>query len=226
MNGQELSIVHLVAQASFFVKAIMGILLLLSLVSWWQIFIKWLHLGETRKSVHAFETRFWGGADVNNLYRETASKGEAATGLEVLFTAGFSEFSKLRKQGIVGLPDMMASSRRAMVAASQRELDRLEDSLSFLGTVGSVSPYIGLLGTVWGIMSAFQGLAHAGQATLAQVAPGIAEALVATAIGLFAAIPAVMAYNRYTNQVDRLASRFDTFIDEFSNLLVRQGAAR
>ena len=225
MEGQEISILSLIGQASLFVKCIMFILALMSFISWWQIFAKWFSIGAVRRDNAQFETRFWGGGDVNAMYRDAAAKGEDAIGLEHLFVSGYAEFAKLRKQGVTDLKDMIASSRRAMLAASQRELDRLEGSLSFLGTVASVSPYIGLLGTVWGIMSSFQGLSHAGQATLAQVAPGIAEALVATAVGLFAAIPAVMAYNRYTHHIDRISGRFDSYIEEFSNLLQRSGGA-
>lgn len=223
MPSHELSILSLIAQASLFVKLIMITLVGMSLLSWVNIFSKSFSLGAVKRANTDFESRFWSGSDVSNLYREASAKGDQLQGLERVFSAGFGEFLKLRKQGGVELPDMIQSSRRAMMAASQRELDALEDSLSFLGTVGSVSPYIGLLGTVWGIMSAFQGLSVAGQATLAQVAPGIAEALVATAIGLFAAIPAVIAYNKYTHQIDRMANRLDAFIEEFSNLLQRHG---
>lgn len=223
MPTQDLSIITLITQASLFVKLIMLTLVGMSLLSWWQIFGKGFILSAVKKSNLDFENRFWSGSDVTLLFREASSKGDQLQGTERIFSAGYGEFLKLRKQGGVELPEMIQSSRRAMLAASQRELDELEDSLSFLGTVGSVSPYIGLLGTVWGIMSAFQGLSVAGQATLAQVAPGIAEALVATAMGLLAAIPAVIAYNKFTHQIDRLANRFDGFLEEFSNLLQRAG---
>lgn len=223
MPSQDLSIITLIAQAGLFVKLIMITLAGMSIISWWGIFGKGFSLGSVKRANLDFESRFWSGADIGQLLREAASKGEQLQGVERIFNAGYGEFLKLRKQGGVELPEMIQSSRRAMLAASQRELDELEDSLSFLGTVGSVSPYIGLLGTVWGIMSAFQGLSVAGQATLSQVAPGIAEALVATAMGLLAAIPAVIAYNKYTHQIDRLANRFDGFIEEFSNLLQRHG---
>lgn len=222
----DLSIVTLVLQASPVVQAIMGMLLLTSLCSWWIIFNKMLVIRHALKETLEFERVFWGGSDLNALYRQCTARAGGTVGLERLFEAGFSEFLKLKRQGNIELSDAMASTRRAMNAASQREIDRLESHVPFLGTVGSVSPYVGLLGTVWGIMNAFQGLASVGQATLSQVAPGIAEALVATAMGLFAAIPAVVAYNRYVQHVDRVAVRFDSFMEEFSNILQRQGAQR
>ena len=167
------------------------------------------------------KTHFWKGGDLAELYQRTA-QSRTGSGMEHIFTAGFREFAKHRKQGSASAVTL-DSARRAMRAAYQREIDALEAGLSGLATVGSVSPYIGLFGTVWGIMNAFRGLANVSQATLAQVAPGIAEALIATAIGLFAAIPAVVGYNRYTHDVDRLATRYETFIEEFSNILQRQG---
>ena len=217
----DLSFVSLVLQASVVVQAVMVLLAFLSLWSWWQIFLKMFQI---RRAVHettAFEDEFWKGGDLAELYQRV-SQARTGAGLEHIFTAGFREFAKHRKQGSASVVTL-DSARRAMRAAYQREIDALEAKLSGLATIGSVSPYIGLFGTVWGIMNSFRGLASVGQATLAQVAPGIAEALIATAIGLFAAIPAVVAYNRYTHDVDRLATRYETFIEEFSNILQRQG---
>ncbi len=216
----DLSFLTLITQASIVVQAVMLLLVGLSLWSWWQIFLKRFQLVRAERDTAAFEDRFWKGGDLGELY-QGASQSRASGGLERIFTAGFREYSKHRKQGSAAAV-AMDSARRAMRAAYQREIDALEAHLSGLATVGSVSPYIGLFGTVWGIMNAFRGLANVSQATLASVAPGIAEALVATAIGLFAAIPAVVAYNRYTHDVDRLAVRYETFIEEFSNILQRQ----
>ena len=218
----DLSFATLVAQASFVVQGILLLLVTLSLWSWWQIFLKLFQLKRTVKDTDAFEDEFWRGGDLAELFQRRSATRTGA-GLEHIFTAGFREFTKHRKQGS-NAAVTMDSARRAMRAAYQREIDALEAHLAGLATVGSVSPYIGLLGTVWGIMNAFRGLANVSQATLAHVAPGIAEALIATAIGLFAAIPAVVAYNRYTHDVDRLAVRYETFIEEFSNILQRQGA--
>jgi biopolymer transport protein TolQ len=217
----DLSFFALVAQASFIVQAVMALLAFLSLWSWWQIFQKRYQLARAARNTAEFEDEFWKGGDLAELFQRT-SVSKTGAGLEHIFTAGFREYAKHRKQGSASAVTLDAA-RRAMRAAYQREIDALEAHLSGLATVGSVSPYIGLFGTVWGIMNAFRGLASVGQATLAQVAPGIAEALIATAIGLFAAIPAVVAYNRYTHDVDRLATRYETFIEEFSNILQRQG---
>jgi len=192
----------------------------LSMWSWSQIFMKMFQIKRTIRDTDRFEDEFWKGGDLNVLFQR-ANQNKRAGSLEQIFAAGFREFNKHRKQGSAS-PVMLDSARRAMRAAYQREIDSLESHLAGLATVGSVSPYIGLFGTVWGIMNAFRGLANVSQATLAQVAPGIAEALIATAIGLFAAIPAVVAYNRYTHDVDRLAVRYETFIEEFSNILQRQ----
>ena len=217
----DLSFLTLITQASLVVQAVLLLLAFLSLWSWWQIFLKLFQLKRTVRDTDAFENEFWKGGDLNELY-QSSSKSRTGSGLEHIFTAGFREYAKHRKQG--GLAAVtMDSARRAMRATFQREIDALDAHLAGLATVGSVSPYIGLFGTVWGIMNAFRGLANVSQATLAHVAPGIAEALIATAIGLFAAIPAVVAYNRYTHDVDRLAVRYETFIEEFSNILQRQG---
>ncbi|MDE3012254.1 MAG: protein TolQ, partial [Pseudomonadota bacterium] len=179
-------------------------------------------LGRARSATNAFEEEFWNGTDITTLYQRVSTDHGVKGPMERIFEAGFREFLKYRKLPSADGTAVMASARRAMKASYQRDLDQLESNLNFLATTGSVSPYVGLFGTVWGIMNAFRGLANVGQATLAHVAPGIAEALVATAMGLFAAIPAVVAYNRFTHDVDRLANRFETFIEEFSNILQRQ----
>jgi len=221
-NNADMSILSLVLNASLVVQVVMGLLLLVSFMSWWYIFSKLFTVGSAKSKTEAFEDRFWSGADLGKLFEE--GRHAQTVGVERIFQAGFAEFLKLRQKNGMELSDIMEGTRRAMRAASQRELDRLDAHTAFLATVGSVSPYVGLFGTVWGIMHAFRGLANVGQATLATVAPGIAEALVATAIGLFAAIPAVVAYNRFSHEVDKLANRFDTFIEEFSNILQRQAA--
>ena len=217
----DLSFLAMVANASFVVQAVMALLALLSMWSWWQIFLKMFQLRAAKRDADRFEDDFWKGGDLNELYQRVA-QGRGAAGLEPIFVAGFREYAKHRRQGSSASLTLDAA-RRAMRAAYQREIDAMEAHLSGLASVGSVSPNIGLFGTVWGIMNAFRGLANVAQATLTQVAPGIAEALVATAMGLFAAIPAVVAYNRYTHDVDRLATRYETFIEEFSNILQRQG---
>jgi biopolymer transport protein TolQ len=217
----DLSFVTLIAHASIVVQAVVALLILLSLWSWWQIFLKMFQLRRAVRETDRFEDDFWKGGELNDLYQRTA-QSRVGGGMEHIFTAGFREYAKHRKQGSTSAVTL-DSARRAMRAAYQREIDALEANLAGLATVGSVSPYIGLFGTVWGIMNAFRGLSNVAQATLAAVAPGIAEALIATAIGLFAAIPAVVGYNRYTHDVDRLATRYETFIEEFSNILQRQG---
>jgi biopolymer transport protein TolQ len=217
----DLSFVNLILNASVVVQAVVLMLVLLSLWSWWQIFLKMFQLRRASRDTDRFEDEFWKGGDLAELYQRT-SQSRTGSGMDHIFTAGFREYAKHRKQGSASIVTL-DSARRAMRAAYQREIDALEANLAGLATVGSVSPYIGLFGTVWGIMNAFRGLANVSQATLANVAPGIAEALIATAIGLFAAIPAVIGYNRYTHDVDRLATRYETFIEEFSNILQRQG---
>lgn len=218
----DMAIWALVMQASIIVKIVLVILVLASLFSWWYIFVKMFTLRKAKKLAEEFEREFWGGSDIVGLYQRSASGRYETQGMERIFEAGFKEFLKLKSKSGSDIGALMDGSRRAMKAAFQRELDFLERHLSFLATVGSVSPYIGLFGTVWGIMNAFRGLSNVAQATLAQVAPGIAEALIATAIGLFAAIPAVIAYNRYAAEIDRLANRYESFIEEFSNILQRQ----
>ena len=220
---QDLSLFHLLANASLPVQLVMALLLAVSLLSWWYIFIKLFAVRAALRQTREFEDAFWSNPNLVALYQQAASQmRHDQGGLEHIFAAGFAEFVKLKKTHGVDSAALMEGTRRARRARYQREMDHLESHLSFLATVGSVSPYIGLLGTVWGIMNAFRGLSSVGQATLAQVAPGIAEALVATAMGLFAAIPAVVAYNRYVHDVARLSSRFESFIEEFSNVLQRQ----
>lgn len=219
---QDLSFVHLIKNASLLVQLVMGLLLLVSLMSWLYIFLKMFTVHRAIRQSAAFEDEFWAHADLNHLYQQVKNAGDKAGSMERIFSAGLSEYAKLKKKGNVDNTAVMDGARRAMRATYQREMDHLESHLSFLATVGSVSPYVGLFGTVWGIMNAFRSLSNVGQATLAHVAPGIAEALVATAMGLFAAIPAVVAYNRYSHDVNRLASRFESFMEEFSNVLQRQ----
>lgn len=216
----DLSILSLLTQATLVVQLVMALLVAISLASWTAIFGKALAIRRARRETAEFEKTFWGGAELSQLYQQASRGRREAGALERIFEAGMTEFLKLRGRG-----DPQATldgARRAMRATYQREMDALESRLSFLASAGSVSPYIGLFGTVWGIMHAFTGLASIEQATLASVAPGIAEALVATAIGLFASIPAVVAYNRFAHDIDRLANRFETFIEEFSNILQRQ----
>lgn len=220
---QDLSFIHLIANASILVQLVMGLLLAVSLLSWWYIFLKLFAIRRETRLTDEFEEAFWSNQNLSELYKYASNSSRRDMGaLERIFAAGFVEFVKLKKQHGVDSAAVMEGTRRAMRATYQREMDRLESHLAFLASVGSVSPYVGLFGTVWGIMNAFRGLANVGQATLAHVAPGIAEALVATAMGLFAAIPAVVAYNRYAHDIDRLATRFESFTEEFSNVLQRQ----
>ncbi|MFN3544009.1 MAG: protein TolQ [Thiobacillus sp.] len=223
---QDLSLLHLVLEASIPVQIVMLLLVGASLLSWWYIFLKLFALKQAQKEAEAFEREFWAGGDMRTMYDRVAQTRESAGEMARLFEAGFREFMKLRQQPGVSVNVIIDGTRRAMRAAYQRELDGLESHLSFLATVGSVSPYVGLFGTVWGIMIAFIGLSNVAQATLAQVAPGIAEALIATAMGLFAAIPAVIGYNRFTHDIDRLANRMESFMEEFSNILQRQVTAK
>jgi biopolymer transport protein TolQ len=222
MNG-DLSILRLIVQASPVVQLVMLLLLAASLMSWSIIFRKRMMVRRARSDADRFENSFWSGGDLSTLYRSIESRG-GATGMESIFEFGFREFARMRQQG--GLADdlLLEGSRRSMRVAQLKEIERLEHNLATLATVGSTSPYVGLFGTVWGIMSAFTSLSNVQQATLASVAPGIAEALVATAFGLFAAIPAVIAYNRYADQVSRLELRYDAFMEEFSTILQRHAA--
>jgi biopolymer transport protein TolQ len=218
------SALDLILQASLIVQFVMALLVGASVVSWAIIFRKQQLLGAERQSADRFEEQFWSGGDLAALYKSLESG--SPTGMAGVFVAGFREFSRLRKQPSIPSGQLLEGSRRAMRVAQLRETDRLEQNLSMLATIGSTSPYVGLFGTVWGIMSAFQGLGNVQQATLAMVAPGIAEALIATAMGLFAAIPAVVAYNRYADQVGRLELRYDAFMEEFSTILQRHAGAQ
>jgi biopolymer transport protein TolQ len=219
--SDQLSIMHLVMEASLPVQIVIGILVIASLSSWAIIFRKSMVIGRARREAEQFENHFWSGGDLAQLYRAIESRG-GSTGMASIFEFGFREFARLRQQGVTNVADqLLEGSRRAMRVAQLKEIDRLEHSLATLATVGSTSPYVGLFGTVWGIMTAFSSLGNVQQATLAQVAPGISEALVTTAIGLLAAIPAVVAYNRFADQVSRLELRFDAFIEEFSTILQR-----
>lgn len=218
--NQDFSIISLVLHASFVVQLVMAGLLLVSLGSWTVIFGKVFGLRRVRTMNEDFEREFWAGKNLNDLFNAASQKAHSAP-LERIFASGMREFMKLRERRVVDGGALLDGSRRAMRASFQRELDAVESNLSFLASVGSVSPYVGLFGTVWGIMHAFVGLSNLQQVTLATVAPGIAEALVATAIGLFAAIPAVIAYNRFARDIDRIAIQLETFIEEFSNILQR-----
>ncbi len=223
---QDLSFLSLITNASLLVQLVMALLLLVSVMSWSYIFRKMFAIKSARSQTEEFERAFWSGGNLSALYEEAGSNRRRTGALERIFESGMGEFNKTRAafggKSMVDAGGVIDGARRAMRAAYQREMDALESHLAFLASVGSVSPYVGLFGTVWGIMNAFRGLANVQQATLAAVAPGIAEALIATAIGLFAAIPAVVAYNRYSHDIDRLAIRFESFIEEFSNILQRQ----
>ena len=221
----EQSFLGLVLEASVIVQIVLAILASASVVSWAIILKKRRALVATRAAADSFETIFWSGGDLGALYRTIELRKDKTTGMESIFEFGFREFSRLRKQPSIESGQLMEGARRAMKVAQLREIDRLESNLEMLATIGSISPYVGLFGTVWGIMHAFRGLANVQQATLQMVAPGIAEALIATAIGLVAAIPAVVAFNRFSDQVNRLELRFDTFMEEFSTILQRHAAA-
>ncbi|MDR2637846.1 MAG: protein TolQ [Zoogloeaceae bacterium] len=219
---QDMSILQLVLNASMVVQIVMALLAGVSIMSCYYICIKWFTVRDSRQKTDRFERDFWSGGDLNNLYNSATRNRHHAGSMERIFEAGFREFTNLKGRKGLESSDVIDGSRRAMRATFQRELDALEAHLSFLASAGSVSPYVGLFGTVWGIMHAFRALGNVGQATLSSVAPGIAEALVATATGLFAAIPAVLAYNRFSHDIDRLATRYESFMEEFSNILQRQ----
>ena len=224
--NQDLSILHLVLNASAVVQAVMLLLMLVSISSWAAIFRKLFSLKKVKDQNEEFERNFWSGASLSELANAAAKHAAECGPMERIFVSGMREYQKLRERRITDVGTLMDGARRAMRASFQREMDVVETNLSFLASVGSVSPYVGLFGTVWGIMHAFVGLASLTQVTLATVAPGIAEALVATAIGLFAAIPAVVAYNRFARDLDRIAIQQETFIEEFSNILQRNVGAQ
>jgi biopolymer transport protein TolQ len=221
MNG-ELQVWELVREASLLVQGVMALLLVASITSWMVIFGKRRMLARAEARSRKFEEKFWSGADLNKLYDSVAGERDGREGLEAVFESGFREFMRLREERRLDPDTLVNGAQRAMRVTLTREMDRLEHHLSYLATVGSVSPYVGLFGTVWGIMNSFRGLAGAQQATIAMVAPGISEALIATALGLFAAIPAVVAFNRFSNQVERLEVRYDNFKEEFAAILHRQ----
>lgn len=223
MNASsDMSFFTLIAGASLPVQLVMLILIITSLFSWWYIFIKIAAIKRAEQDAEQFESTFWTGGDLNKLYEGITAGRRKPQGMASIFEAGFKEYVRHKQQARMEVSDVMEGARRAMRAAYNREMDDLDAHLPFLASVGSVSPYIGLFGTVWGIMNAFRGLSNVAQATLTQVAPGIAEALVATAIGLFAAIPAVIAYNRFASTVDRLSVRYESFMEEFTNILQRK----
>jgi biopolymer transport protein TolQ len=223
--NQDLSIVSLLINASFVVQLVVLLLVIMSISSWTAIFRKYVQLKRIRELNDDFEREFWSGTSLNELFASAAQNAKLSGPMERIFASGMREYQKLRERHISDTGTLLDGARRAMRASYQRELDAAEQNLSFLATVGSVSPYVGLFGTVWGIMHAFTGLAALTQVTLATVAPGIAEALVATAIGLFSAIPAVVAYNRFARELDKLAISLETYIEEFSNILQRNLAA-
>jgi biopolymer transport protein TolQ len=215
-----------VQEASFVVQFVMALLLVASLASWTFIFSNRKELSRAIEINDEFEEQFWSGMPLTDLYRKLAAKDFEPEGIEKIFLAGYKEFSRMRQSGTIEPSVQVESAQRAMRIELSRELDRLDEHLSFLATVGSTSPYVGLFGTVWGIMNSFMSLGNTKQATLAQVAPGIAEALIATAIGLFAAIPAVIAYNRFSTRLDRLTGRYELFVEEFVVLLQRQAHSK
>nr|VFJ94826.1 MAG: Cell division and transport-associated protein TolQ [Candidatus Kentron sp. LFY] len=216
----DLSLFSLVVDASFLVQVVMLALFVVSLISWTVIFRKRTVMRKAHAAADDFDAQFWSGEDLIVLYRQLDAR-DNPIGMERIFLSGFREFAKLRRQTDIELKEILEASQRAMRVSLNREIDTLETHLPFLATTGSTSPYVGLFGTVWGIMNSFRALGNANQATLSMVAPGIAEALIATAMGLFAAIPAVVAYNYYANDIERLAVRYDTFSEEFLAILQR-----
>lgn len=224
MNA-SLSLVDLVLNASLLVQLVMLLLLAASFTSWTMIFRKRLDMRRAQQAADDFEDQFWSGKDLVSMYNRLNASQDNLSAMERIFQSGFKEFARLRGQPGLDAKAVLEGSQRAMRVALRREADALESYLPFLATVGSTSPYVGLFGTVWGIMNSFRALGNVDQATLSMVAPGIAEALIATAMGLFAAIPAVIAYNRYTSAVERLINRYDTFVEEFSTILQRQAHA-
>lgn len=208
--------------AGLVVKIVLLLLTSASVVSWTYILQRWFYLKDIRQATFKFENKFWAGGDLTDLYEASSRNPSESQGLDAIFQAGFKELLRLQNKAGMTAEIIMESAKRAMRVAQMREQDKLENHLPLLATVGSTSPYVGLFGTVWGIMLSFRALASVQQATISMVAPGIAEALIATAMGLFAAIPAVIAYNRYATEIGRLLNRFDSFQDEFSNILMRQ----
>ena len=222
----DMSILSLVMDASFAVQVVLFILLAASFASWSIIFTKRRLIRRTKAASDDFEESFWSGGDLNTLYRAASRQKGGSSGMASIFESGFREFNRISQQGEVDSDKIVEECRRAMRVSQMREVDRLEESLATLATIGSTSPYVGLFGTVWGIMNSFRALGNVQSATLAMVAPGIAEALVATAMGLFAAIPAVIAYNRYADKAARLEIRYDGFMEEFSSILQRHSRSK
>ena len=220
--GNQLDIIGLLAHASLPVQLVMVVLLFASIASWFIIFRKKRQLDAAVKEVDAFEERFWSGISLDKLYNNTTDRNREVSGAEAIFESGYREFNRVKQRLPGDNRVQLEGAQRGMRATGSREIDDLEHNLEFLANIGSISPYIGLFGTVWGIMISFQGLAQLKEATIATVAPGISEALIATAMGLFAAIPAVWAYNRFATRVERLAVRYDAFSEEFSSILQRQ----
>ncbi len=218
----DLSIIHLLLNASLVVQLVLLLLIAVSFLSWMIIYIKTGVLRQARTEAEQFERRFWGGGELGELYRQLSARKDKLQGMEAIFETGFREFVNLRKQAGIERAAIMEGVQRAMRVILNREYEKLETHLSFLATIGSTSPYVGLFGTVWGVMNSFRALGSVQQASIASVAPGISEALIATAIGLFAAIPAVIAYNRFSNNMERLMGRYDIFMEEFSSILHRQ----
>lgn len=216
-----MSFINLVINASIPVQIVMLILLVASIFSWALIYIKWGFLKQNRQEARTFEGRFWSGINLSDLFGQLTSRQEKRFGMEAIFEHGFREFARARKADLANV-EVITASHRSMKVSMSREIETLENNLSYLATVGSVSPYIGLFGTVWGIMDSFRSLAGVQQATLAMVAPGISEALIATAMGLLAAIPAVIAYNNFATEIDQLVGRYENFLEEFTGILQRQ----
>ncbi len=221
-TGEGIALLSLIKDASLLVQLVLLLLLVASVVSWTMIFRKWFAIKAANRAADEFEGKFWGGGNINQMYSGLSRQAGQLSGMDSMFVAGFREYSRLENQKSIKPMDVLEGVQRAMRVALSREISFLETHLSFLATVGSTSPYVGLFGTVWGIMNSFRSLGAVQQATIAHVAPGIAEALVATAMGLFAAIPAVIAYNRYSNEVERLVTRYEVFMEEFSSILQRQ----
>jgi biopolymer transport protein TolQ len=217
----DYSFIDLILNASLVVQLVMLILVLASVISWTMIFNKYVLLKHSKNNADIFEEKFWSSEDLSPLYNRITAGRYVSSGMEKIFEAGYKEFSRLQKQKNIDPEVILDGAQRSMRIAMNKEVDHLETNLSFLATVGSTSPYIGLFGTVWGIMNSFQALGTVQQATISMVAPGISEALVATAMGLFAAIPAVIAYNRYSNDAERLINRYDNFLEEFAAILHR-----
>jgi biopolymer transport protein TolQ len=220
--GNELDMLQLILHASLPVQLVMVLLLFASVASWVIIFRKKRMLDRAEREADRFEERFWSGAEMSKLYAAATERNREIEGMEAIFEAGFREFTRQRQRRGADPRSQLEGAQRGMRVATSRELDGLEHNLEFLASVGSIAPYVGLFGTVWGIMISFQGLANVREATIATVAPGISEALIATAMGLFAAIPAVWAYNRYATKVERIAGRYEAFGDEFASILERQ----